>query len=116
MELSETSVEKVDVSAYTIPTDAPEGDGTVRWDSTTLIVCEVHAANQTGLGYTTILRDHDECAIEPRMSACDATANNKLLSRSQDPHPLTNRVVARSEPGRGELSSGGERDLLRIQL
>lgn len=52
MTLSDISVGKVDVSAYTIPTDAPEGDGTLRWDSTTLIVCEIHAANQIGLGYT----------------------------------------------------------------
>jgi L-alanine-DL-glutamate epimerase-like enolase superfamily enzyme len=52
MEQSETSVGKVDVSAYTIPTDAPEGDGTLRWDSTTLILCEIHTARQTGLGYT----------------------------------------------------------------
>jgi hypothetical protein len=37
MALSDTSVGKVDVSAYTIPTDAPAGDGTLRWDSTTLI-------------------------------------------------------------------------------
>ena len=51
-EHSEISVEKAEVSAYTIPTDAPEGDGTLQWDSTTLIVCEVHAANQIGLGYT----------------------------------------------------------------
>ncbi|MGC2301326.1 MAG: enolase C-terminal domain-like protein [Acidobacteriaceae bacterium] len=52
VELSEPSVEKVDVSACTIPTDAPEGDGTLRWDSTTLIVCEIHAGSQTGLGFT----------------------------------------------------------------
>ena len=52
LELSETSVEKVDVSAYTIPTDAPEGDGTLRWESTTLIVCEIHAADHIGFGYT----------------------------------------------------------------
>jgi L-alanine-DL-glutamate epimerase-like enolase superfamily enzyme len=51
-ELSDISVEKVDVSAYTIPNDAPEGDGTLEWDSATLIVCEIHAANQIGLGYT----------------------------------------------------------------
>jgi L-alanine-DL-glutamate epimerase-like enolase superfamily enzyme len=49
---SDTPVEKVEVAAYTIPTDTPEGDGTLRWDSTTLIVCEVHAANQIGVGYT----------------------------------------------------------------
>ena len=52
MEPSHPSVEKVNVSAYTIPTDAPEGDGTLRWESTTLIVCEIHAANLIGLGYT----------------------------------------------------------------
>jgi L-alanine-DL-glutamate epimerase-like enolase superfamily enzyme len=52
MNLSDNSVRSVDVAAYTIPTDASEGDGTLRWDSTTLIVCEAHAANQVGLGYT----------------------------------------------------------------
>lgn len=52
MELSDIAVEKVDVAAYTIPTDAPEGDGTLQWDSTTLIVCEILAADQIGLGYT----------------------------------------------------------------
>src|ERR1700761_644686 len=49
---SDISVDKVDVSAYTIPTDAPEGDGTLRWDSTTLIVCEVHAGGKVGIGYS----------------------------------------------------------------
>ncbi|MBT9330849.1 enolase C-terminal domain-like protein [Paracidobacterium acidisoli] len=52
MKLPANSVEKVEVSAYTIPTDAPEGDGTLQWDSTTLIVSEIHAANHIGLGYT----------------------------------------------------------------
>jgi len=48
----ETSIDKVDVSAYTIPTDFPEGDGTLRWDSTTLVVCEIHSAGKSGFGYT----------------------------------------------------------------
>lgn len=52
MESSKTSIESVEVSAYTIPTDAPEGDGTLLWDSTTLIVCEIRVLGQTGLGYT----------------------------------------------------------------
>ena len=43
---------RVGVSAYTIPTDAPEGDGTYQWDRTTLVVVEVTAAGKTGLGYT----------------------------------------------------------------
>ena len=40
------------VAAYTIPTDAPEGDGTFAWDSTTLIVVELMCGNVKGLGYT----------------------------------------------------------------
>ena len=45
-------VEQVSVSAYEIPTDAPESDGTLEWDSTTIVVVEVTAADVTGLGYT----------------------------------------------------------------
>jgi L-alanine-DL-glutamate epimerase-like enolase superfamily enzyme len=52
VEQSESSIGRVVVSAYTIPTDLPEGGGTIRWDSTTLILCEIHTARQTGLGYT----------------------------------------------------------------
>ena len=43
---------KLDVSAYTIPTDAPESDGTLEWDSTTIVLVEVHARGETGIGYT----------------------------------------------------------------
>jgi L-alanine-DL-glutamate epimerase-like enolase superfamily enzyme len=50
--LNQALVEEASVSAYTIPTDAPEGDGTLRWDSTTLIVCEIRAGGNSGLGYT----------------------------------------------------------------
>jgi L-alanine-DL-glutamate epimerase-like enolase superfamily enzyme len=45
-------VEGLEVHAYTIPTDEPESDGTLEWDSTTIVVVEVHAGRQTGLGYT----------------------------------------------------------------
>jgi L-alanine-DL-glutamate epimerase-like enolase superfamily enzyme len=38
--------------AYTIPTDAPEADGTIAWDSTTLILVELNAGDQAGIGYT----------------------------------------------------------------
>jgi L-alanine-DL-glutamate epimerase-like enolase superfamily enzyme len=40
------------VSAYRIPTDAPESDGTFAWESTTLVLVEVTAGGETGLGYT----------------------------------------------------------------
>jgi L-alanine-DL-glutamate epimerase-like enolase superfamily enzyme len=38
--------------AYTIPTDAPEADGTIAWGSTTIIVVELRAGDVIGTGYT----------------------------------------------------------------
>ena len=43
MTVDAATVERIDVQAYTIPTDAPEGDGTLQWDSTTIVVVEAHA-------------------------------------------------------------------------
>ncbi len=48
----DVAVDGLDVSVYKIPTDAPESDGTLAWDSTTIVVVEAHAGGVTGLGYT----------------------------------------------------------------
>jgi L-alanine-DL-glutamate epimerase-like enolase superfamily enzyme len=48
----QAAVERVEVSAYTVPTDEPESDGTAQWDSTTIVVVELRGAGETGLGYT----------------------------------------------------------------
>ncbi len=45
-------IDDVEVSAYTIPTDAPEGDGTFSWDSTTLVLVQVKAGGLMGTGWT----------------------------------------------------------------
>jgi len=45
-------VTKLEASAYTIPTDAPEADGTMTWDSTTLVLVQVHAGGLVGTGWT----------------------------------------------------------------
>ncbi|HET8639106.1 MAG TPA: enolase C-terminal domain-like protein [Solirubrobacterales bacterium] len=45
-------VEDVRATAYTIPTDRPESDGTLEWDSTTIVVVEASGAGSQGLGYT----------------------------------------------------------------
>src|SRR5262245_11487587 len=48
----EVALDRIAVSAYTIPTDAPEADGTLAWDKTTLVLVEATAGDRTGLGYT----------------------------------------------------------------
>jgi L-alanine-DL-glutamate epimerase-like enolase superfamily enzyme len=45
-------IEKIEVSAFTVPTDFPEEDGTYAWNSTTLVVVEAFAPGGRGLGYT----------------------------------------------------------------
>jgi L-alanine-DL-glutamate epimerase-like enolase superfamily enzyme len=46
------TVERLEVSAYEVPTDEPESDGTLEWSSTTIVVVEAQAGGTTGLGYT----------------------------------------------------------------
>ena len=45
-------VQDVRVAAYTVPTDSPEGDGTLVWDATTVVVVHVAAGGVTGTGWT----------------------------------------------------------------
>ncbi|MEZ4520732.1 MAG: hypothetical protein R3A46_03655 [Thermomicrobiales bacterium] len=44
-------IERIRTAAYTVPTDEPESDGTLTWDSTTIVVVRVDAGGTTGLGY-----------------------------------------------------------------
>ncbi len=44
-------IEKLNVSAFKIPTDRPEADGTMDWDSTTLVLVEARAGGTAGMGY-----------------------------------------------------------------
>lgn len=48
----EVPIEDLDVSAYEIPTDFPESDGTLAWDSTTIVVVEARGGEASGIGYT----------------------------------------------------------------
>jgi L-alanine-DL-glutamate epimerase-like enolase superfamily enzyme len=45
-------IERLDVSAYTVPTDFPESDGTYTWDKTTIVLVEASAGGKRSVGYT----------------------------------------------------------------
>lgn len=47
-----TPIRRVAARAFEIPTDAPEADGTLAWDRTILVVVDVEAGDEKGLGYT----------------------------------------------------------------
>ena len=40
------------VAPSTVPTDYPEADGTLAWDSTTVVTAHVAAGGEMGLGWT----------------------------------------------------------------
>jgi L-alanine-DL-glutamate epimerase-like enolase superfamily enzyme len=48
----EVPVDRIDTSAYLIPTATPESDGTYEWNATTLVIVEAEAAGVRSLGYT----------------------------------------------------------------
>jgi L-alanine-DL-glutamate epimerase-like enolase superfamily enzyme len=45
-------VEGLRVAAYEVPTDEPESDGTLEWESTTIVVVEIEGGGEIGLGYS----------------------------------------------------------------
>jgi hypothetical protein len=74
----DTSITNICVSAYTIPTDAPEADGTLDWHQTTIVIVEVDGGGKRGLGYSYIdaAQRHDavigysrERRVLPQMAA-----------------------------------------------
>jgi L-alanine-DL-glutamate epimerase-like enolase superfamily enzyme len=76
------------VSVYTVPTDAPEADGTLAWNSTTVVIAEVTAGDATGTGWTygpaavgTFLDEHLAPQVEGRY-ALDIPAVHDQLCRS----------------------------------
>ena len=45
-------VSRVTVTAYRVPTETPESDGTLEWTATTMVVVRLQAGDQEGIGYT----------------------------------------------------------------
>ena len=45
-------IKQITTEVYVVPTDAPEADGTLEWDKTTLVLVTAKAADETGTGWT----------------------------------------------------------------
>ncbi|OKL38484.1 enolase C-terminal domain-like protein [Pontibacter flavimaris] len=52
MPANSEAITNLKVAAYTVPTDYPESDGTLQWNSTTMVLVELEAMGQRGIGYT----------------------------------------------------------------
>ncbi len=49
---NEVPIRLVDVQAFRVPTDGPEADGTIDWESTTIVVAWIGAGDTVGTGYS----------------------------------------------------------------
>src|SRR5690348_8294623 len=102
MGLSQAAVTSVTVQAYTIPTDAPEADGTFAWSETTLVLAEVGAGGKTGLGYT-----YGSKAIAP---VCQHLAEKCLKQQSAFDIPRLHRSML------SEVRNNGSRGIASMAI
>lgn len=49
---ADPAVQGLDAAVYVVPTDAPEADGTLTWDKTTLVLVTARAGGQQGTGWS----------------------------------------------------------------
>lgn len=76
------------VGAFRIPTDAPESDGTLEWNDTTLVVVEIQAGGEIGLGYTyadaavaRMIADHFETLLVGRDTLAIPARWGEMIAR-----------------------------------
>ena len=84
----EVPVRALRASAFTVPTDAHESDGTFSWDETTIVVAEVDAGDETGIGWTysaaaaAKLIDDVLAGVVEGMSALDVRGGQLAMRRA----------------------------------
>ena len=97
-------IERIEAHAFTVPTDGPDGresDGTLTWDSTTLVLVVAQAGGRTGIGYTYA----DDSAVQfvcgklaPVVLGADALAPPALWLR------MFEQIRNTGRPGAGSMA------------
>ncbi len=97
-------IERVEVAAYEIPTDGPDGkesDGTLEWSSTTIVVVHVAAGGETGLGYT---YGHQATALLIEQKLADSLLGRDPLAVSQRWQAMAESIRNAGRPGVGMMA------------
>ena len=85
---SDIRVTGVAAGTYVIPTDAPEADGTLAWNETTLVLVRAQADGQVGIGWSYAspaaqkVIDGLLADVVTGRSALDVAASNEAMSRA----------------------------------
>lgn len=81
-------IKRIKTSSYTVPTDHPESDGTLEWNSTTLVLVQAEAGNEVGVGYTyadsataTLIKDLLANVVEGRNAMATSACWIAMVSR-----------------------------------
>ncbi|GAA3760982.1 enolase C-terminal domain-like protein [Microbacterium kribbense] len=74
--MTDPQIDRLDVQAYTVPTDGPEADGTIAWDSTTMVLVQLHSGGVVGTGWT---YGATECAAVIRTTLAPLVVGNSAL-------------------------------------
>src|SRR5690348_1494243 len=89
--LSRIAIDRIEVSTYKVPTDLPESDGTLEWNSTTLVVVRSYAGNEHGLGYTyanqataTLIQELLSEVVKGRDAMAPVSSWNAMVSRTRN--------------------------------
>lgn len=93
---SAVPITKIEVSAFTIPTDFPESDGTLEWDKTTIVIVQASGGGRTGLGYT---YGDDACATLVRGKLAEIVTGRDAMSPAGAWHAMVHAIRNLGRPG-----------------
>lgn len=91
-----TAVEALDVAVYTVPTDGPEADGTLSWDSTTMVLVEARCGGTVGTGWT---YGPPACASVVRAQLSDLVVGRDAMDVGGAFHAMVAAVRNAGRPG-----------------
>lgn len=89
-------VEWIEVSVHTVPTDAPEADGTLAWDSTTMVLVRAGCGEQVGTGWT---YGPPACAAVVHDQLADVVLGTDVLDVGRAADAMVRRVRNAGRPG-----------------
>ncbi|GAA4483816.1 hypothetical protein GCM10023171_15860 [Microbacterium panaciterrae] len=66
---SDPRIDRLEVRVYTVPADELEADGTIAWDSTTMVLVRAHSGGVIGTGWTYGRRTSISCGSHSRRAS-----------------------------------------------
>jgi L-alanine-DL-glutamate epimerase-like enolase superfamily enzyme len=94
--MDEPVVDGLTVSSHTVPTEQPEGDGTFRWDSTTIVLVQARSGETTGIGWT---YGPVACGSVVRDQLADIAIGSTALAPNAVQHRMVAAVRNAGRPG-----------------